>query len=175
METFDLIVLLILAVGFLVGAIKGFVKQFVSIICIIVGIVAARALSPVAASMFDEAYYNVAYGASFALVFILVLLVGVVVSKALKALLDSIDLGCFNRLAGGALCSFKYLIVIGVIINLVEILGAKDNVFPEGVEKTSVLYDVSKKSLGSLMPFVETVSKTTSDLIEKGIEATIDK
>ena len=61
MEQFDIIILLILAVGFIVGVVKGFVKQFVSIVCVIVGVVAGRALSPVTAVMFDEGYYNLAY------------------------------------------------------------------------------------------------------------------
>lgn len=174
MEQFDIIILLVLAVGFIVGVVKGFVKQFVSIVCVIVGVVAGRALSPVTAAMFDEGYYNLVYGVSFALIFILVLVVGMLVSKALKSLLHSIDLGWANRLAGGVLGAFKFLIVVGVAINLVEIFEAKDALFPPGVEERSIIYDVSKKSLGSLMPFVETVSGTADDLIDMGLDAAKD-
>lgn len=171
MEQFDLLIVLVLALGFIIGAFKGFIKQFVSIICIIVGTVAGRALAPSAAALFDKDYSNIAYGISFAIIFLIVVIIGIVISKAVKAILHSADLGWVNRLAGGALCAFKYLIIIGLFINLVEILGADHKLFPKDIRDKSLFYNMSKKSLGCLMPFFEHVSNTTHELIDKsGLE-----
>ena len=93
MQQLDIIVLALLAAGFVAGAVKGFVKQAVSLVCIIVGIVAGRVVSPLAAGMFDDAYRLPAYGVSFVLAFVAVMLAGALVSRALRALLRSADLG----------------------------------------------------------------------------------
>ncbi len=172
---FDIIVLLVLAVGFVAGVFKGFVKQFVSIVCLVASIAVARAAAPFLAGFFDEDYRNVAYGASFALVMVAVFIAGALVSAGLKSLLLAVNLGWLNRLAGGVLCAFKYLVLTGVAVSLVEIFGAKDRVFPEGVEKSSFFYEASKNSLGTLMPFVDTVSKAANDLVETGLGTSAEK
>ena len=166
MQQLDIIVLALLAAGFVAGAVKGFVKQAVSLVCIIVGIVAGRVVSPLVAGMFDDAYRLPAYGVSFILAFVAVMLAGALVSRALRALLRSADLGWANRLAGGALGAFGCLVLVGLAINLIEIAGAADEVFPAGAAEHSIFYDAAKGSLGRLMPLVETVGDTAGRIID---------
>lgn len=167
MEQLDWLFLIIIGIGFLVGVFKGFINQIVSIVFVIVGIVVAKAFAPSLAAMFDDNYSNVAYGASFAVIFLAVLILGVLLGKLIKMIVHSADLGWLNRLAGGFLGGFKYLIVIGLVINLMEIVEVDKKVFPKDFRSKSMIYEPSKKSLGMLMPFYEEVSSATSEFIEK--------
>lgn len=167
MEQLDWVILMILCLGFLIGLFKGFVKQFISLVCIIAGITVAKVFAPSLAGMFEENYSNIVYGVSFAIIMLAVLIVGVLIANAIRKLLSSADLGWINRLLGGLLGSFKYLVIIGVVINLMEIVEIDKKVFPENFASKSHFYDISKQSLGVLMPFYESVCDATNELIDK--------
>lgn len=167
MEQIDLLVLIFLLLGFLIGVFKGFIKQMLSVICLIAGIVVAKAFAPIIAGMFDNDYSRIAYGVSFAIIVLGIIIGGVVIGKIIKSLLVSADLGWINRVLGGILGSFKYLIIIGVVISLLEIFGADKKLLPHDITTKSYFYGLSKKSLSVLMPFYEQVSDITNDLIDK--------
>lgn len=167
MEQLDWLFLIIIGVGFLIGVFKGFISQIVSIVFVIAGIAIARAFAPSLASTFDDSYSSIAYCASFAVIVLVVLVLGVLLGKLIKKIVHSADLGWINRLAGGLLGGFKYLILIGLIINLMEIVEVDKKVFPKNYQSNSMIYGFSKKSLGVLMPFYEEVNSATNDLIEK--------
>ena len=67
---------------------------------------------------------------------------------------------------GGALGAVGCLVLVGRAINLIEIAGAADEVFPAGAAEHSIFYDAAKGSLGRLMPLVETVGDTAGRIID---------
>lgn len=167
MEQIDLLILLLLGLGFIIGLFKGFFKQVISVICIVAGIVVGRVFSPMIASTFDESYYAVAYGISFLILFLIVALLGILVSKSIKAILKTVNLSWIDRLGGGLVGAFKYLILAGLMINIIEIFGFDQKLFPQDIAQKSMFYNISKKSLGYLMPFVDGVTNITEDIIEE--------
>ena len=140
MNIIDIIIL----VGFLYGLYTGFRKGFIHIVLGIIGFLAALYVASRFAGMlipYLKANWNASEGtlrwAAYALLFIGVLIAVGLLSKLLDKILDTAGLGWLNRLTGAALSAFKYLIIIGLLLRMVDGMQERLHIFPEDYAKDS--------------------------------------
>jgi len=115
----DLLLLILLAVGFFMGLISGAVRQFISLVAFVMGFVLA--------SMYYQQLGEVLSGflsmpsickvVAFVLIWIMVPIVAKLIASMLTSLLDKLILtGLLNRLLGGLFGVVKYALVLGAFI-----------------------------------------------------------
>ena len=116
----DILLLVLLGVGFVTGLISGAVKQLISFAAFVIGFVIAclyyqrfgEILSDFHVTM--PAFCKVL---AFILLWVIVPIVAELVSKLLTSLLDKLCvMGMLNRLLGGILGLAKYALVLGALI-----------------------------------------------------------
>ena len=115
----DILLLILLAIGFIVGVVSGAVKQIISFVAFGMGFVIAclyyqRLAAVLGRVLSMPVVCNVV---AFLLLWVIVPVVAALVSKLLTSLLDKMFVtGLLNRLLGGILGMAKYALVLGALI-----------------------------------------------------------
>lgn len=115
----DVILLILLAVGFVSGLVSGAVKQLVSLAALVLGFFVAclyyLRLGAVLCSVVPMPdFCNVT---AFVLLWLIVIVAARLIGGIITSLLDGLPpVGLLNRLLGGILCAAKYGLVLGVVI-----------------------------------------------------------
>lgn len=115
----DILLLALLAVGFVLGLISGAVKQVISLVAFVLGFVVASLYSPELSHVLADALPmpDVCHVAAFVLLWLIVILVARLVGALLTSLLDKLlAIGMLNRLLGGILSTAKFALVLGAFI-----------------------------------------------------------
>lgn len=115
----DILLLILLAVGFVSGLFTGAVKQFVSLVALVLGFVIAslyyQQLGDVLGSVVQIPMF--CQVVAFLLLWAAIPIVAQLVSALLTSMLDKFFvMGLLNRLLGGIFCLAKYAIVLGAFI-----------------------------------------------------------
>ena len=116
----DILLLILLGVGFVMGLISGAIKHLISLVAFVLGFIIAclyyQRLGEVL-SDFHVTMPALSKVLAFFLLWVIVPIVAELVSKLLTSLLDKLfALGLFNRLLGGILSLAKFSLVLGVLI-----------------------------------------------------------
>lgn len=117
--TVDILLLILLAVGFISGLFSGAVKQFISLVAFVVGFVIAslyyQKLGDVLTGFVN--YPTLCQVAAFALLWLIVPIAANLIASLITKMLNEIPvLGTLNRITGGFLCMLKYALVLGALI-----------------------------------------------------------
>jgi len=143
MAVLDIVILAALACGIIGGFVKGVIQQAFSLGGLILGLVFGMLLyKPLAGflqnaiNMSDKTAQIVGFIIILLLVPILLGLVGRILSKLVRAA----SLGFVDRLLGAAFGFFKWLIVIGLIFQLMDMGGLTDKVVNPKDRRESQLY-----------------------------------
>ena len=143
MQTIDIIIAVLLALGLISGMHDGAVKQIAGLAGLIGGLLLGRAFYlPVGEWLTNT--FNLSAQSAHITAFILILvvvpllfnLVGWLVSK----LLSIICLGWVNRLLGGFVGVLKCALLVGVIITGIEFFDQHDSLIAAEKKEASVLY-----------------------------------
>ena len=143
MQTIDIIIAVLLAIGLVSGLRDGLVKQVAGLAGLIGGLLLGRAFYlPLGTWM--ATFFNISSEAAHIAAFIVILvvvpllfnLVGWLVSKFLSA----ICLGWVNRLLGGLVGVIKFTLLTGVLITGIEFFDKHDAFISEQKKMDSVLY-----------------------------------
>ena len=143
MQTIDIIIVILLAVGLIGGLRDGLVKQVAGLAGLIGGLLLGRAFYlPVGAWLVDTfgMSVQVAQVASFILILVIVPLLFSLVGWLVSKLLSAICLGWVNRLLGALVGVLKYLLFVGVVITGIEFFDQHDTFVSEQKKESSVLY-----------------------------------
>lgn len=143
MQTIDIIIAILLAVGLIGGLRDGLVKQVAGLAGLIGGLLLGRAFYlPVGAWLVDTfgMSVQVAQVTSFILILIIVPLLFSLVGWLVSKLLSAICLGWVNRLLGGLVGVLKYLLLVGVVVTGIEFFDQHDTLVSEQKKEASVLY-----------------------------------
>ena len=143
MQTIDIIIAVLLVIGFISGLRDGLVKQVAGLAGLIGGLLLGRTFyMPLGEwivqtfSISAEAAHITAFITILVIVPLLFSLVGWLVSKILSA----ICLGWINRLLGGLVGVFKFALLAGVLITGIEFFDKHDSFISEQKKMDSVLY-----------------------------------
>lgn len=168
MDIMDIVILVIIGIGVVWGLTKGFVRQLSSLVGLIVGLLVARALfAEVGDWMAPAIGVSVTVGRviSFFLLWIVVPLLFSLLASFLTRALQVIHLGWLNRLLGGALSGLKFMLLIGLIAQLIEFVDAKGELLPKEVRTSSTLYRPLYDFAGAFIPAVKDVG---GQIMEQG-------
>lgn len=115
----DILLLILLAVGFISGLFSGAVKQVVSLVAFVAGFILAclyyQELGDVLEGFLN--YPTFCKVAAFVLLCVVVPIVASLIASLITKMLNFIPvLGTLNRLLGGLLCMAKYALVLGAFI-----------------------------------------------------------
>ena len=143
MQTIDIVIAVLLAVGLIGGLRDGVVKQVAGLAGLIGGLLLGRAFYlPVGSWLVDTfgMSLQVAQVASFILILVIVPLLFSLVGWLVSKLLSAICLGWVNRLLGALVGVLKYLLFVGVVITGIEFFDQHDTLVSEQKKEASVLY-----------------------------------
>ena len=115
----DILLLILLAVGFVTGLISGAVRQVISLVAFVIGFVIACLYYQPLGEMLSRAVLMPTFCqvVAFLLLWIIVPIAARILGTFLTSLLDGlIALGMLNRLLGGILGVAKYALVLGALI-----------------------------------------------------------
>ncbi len=143
MQTIDIIIAVLLAIGFISGLHDGAVKQIAGLAGLIGGLLLGRAFYlPVGEWMISTFSLSteVAYITAFIVILIVVPLLFSIVGWLVSKLLSIICLGWVNRLLGGLVGVLKYTLFVGILITGIEFFDRHDSLIAEEKKKASVLY-----------------------------------
>ena len=162
MTTIDIIILIVIGAGAVMGLFKGVIKQLATIAGLIVGLIAAKALymslaEKLCPTITDSMTF--AQIISFIMIWIAVPLGFTLISSLFSRALDAISLGWVNRLLGMLLGALKYIILVGLFINVLEYIDSDNRLIHQTKKQESVLYYPIKNFVGMFFPAVKKVTQ----------------
>ena len=162
MNGFDILIVIILALGAWRGWANGFLKEVFSLIGVFIGLF-------IAYMFYEQVGFHIApyinlrptYSklVAFALIFIVIpVLLGWLGSMMTK-FLEWVGLESVNSLGGALVCIIKYAIVLGVICNVLSITG----LVSEESEHGSLLYTPLKETTSKVFEVAKHQWKVSTD------------
>lgn len=148
MNTIDIIIAVLLIIGFVRGIFKGLFVEVASLLSLVLGIYIATHFSYYVGSYlsdwvtWDERYIKLA---SFAITFLLVVLGIALLGKLFTKVADAAALGMLNKVLGGAFGALKYALIISVVFLLLSKIENTFPIIPKEQKENSILYQPVKK------------------------------
>jgi len=119
----DIVVAIILAFGFYVGFQRGLIRTVFDTASLLVGIVAALKLSPIAINLVDSVIAGkpaVSFIIGIVLTFVIVMALVRYIGKKLEDLFKAINLNSINKIAGGALQAAFFALLVSLGLYLLD-------------------------------------------------------
>ncbi|MBW2960260.1 CvpA family protein [Mesonia aestuariivivens] len=167
MNLVDIIIIVILVLGFARGVMRGLIIELASLIALIAGVYGAIHFSYYAIDLltkyvsWDEEYIQIV---GIALTFLLIIILIILAGKLLTKLAGVIALGIVNRILGGVFGLIKFAFILSVALMFTEGLNKNISFISEEKFEESVLFEPIKKVAPIILPPVL-----------KGIEETKEK
>ncbi|MBC6426743.1 MAG: CvpA family protein [Ekhidna sp.] len=168
MNTFDIILIIILGLGAIKGYFKGFIVEFFSLLAFFIGLFLALELTiPVSLSLFGESrYFNVILMLVFTGLFILLSFLIKSGARMVKKAVSITPFGTLDNIIGAVTGIFKAALIVSVIIWICSSVGidiensyaANSTIFPYIVVVGSAVIE----AFGYLMPMIDDLT----DLME---------
>jgi len=164
MNTFDIILGLLLVVGVMRGYSRGFFLEVTSLVGLGLGIYGAIHFSYFLGDYlkdrmdWDESMIQLV---ALAGTFLIILLALVFLGKALTKVADTIALGLFNKLMGAIFALFKYALILSVVLLVYDGISDAMKFVNKEEAKESVLYDPIKNLAPSIFPSIVKVERKT--------------
>lgn len=148
----DLVLLLLLVIGFIWGFRRGFIYMIFSLLSIIGGVFAAGKLSPlIAPHLFSEQYMQVGYIVVFIVIFTLIYFIIRKLSYLVEDAIEFMELEWLDSLGGGVIGLAQFLIIVGIVVNLGYTSG--------------LLYLIPSSEGSNIAPLMSTTSRAVIDFI----------
>jgi membrane protein required for colicin V production len=155
MGTFDIILAVILLIGFIKGLKDGLFVEAASLVGLVAGVYGAIHFSYIVGDYlkvrvnWDEKYITLT---AFAITFAVIVLVIALAGKMLTKLANFAQLGWINKIAGGLFGSLKWALIISVVLLVFDRFNSKISfVSPEDKAK-SILFEPVKNLAPTLFP-----------------------
>jgi membrane protein required for colicin V production len=165
MNILDVIIIIILAFGFIRGLFRGFVLELSGLIGIIISIYIAKYYSSPFIRLVEYLFkpeQEISPVIGFILTFLLALLIFHFVAIAIDKFVNLIALGWLNKILGGLLAFIKYLLIISVFINVFDWANDQLQLVKEPDNNHSKYYAPIKKIVPCILPFLYTEDKIST-------------
>lgn len=161
MNILDIILLLCLVPAVIQGLKKGFIAQVVAIVALILGGWIAYKFSDALVGLIGR-WIDAPPGAamqiiSFIVIFVLVVIGLWLLGKLLEAAIKIILLGWLNKLLGLIFAIAKYMLIIGLIIVLFDMINDTFNLVSKEYLNSSVLYSGIQKVTYAVFPYLKSL------------------
>lgn len=168
----DIIVVIVLGLGFYLGYQRGIIKTLFDTLSIVVAILAALKLSPLFISIMQKiipdspkAAYLLGILATFLLVLMLVRFLG----RKFESVLEAAHINFVNKLAGGAVQAFFFAYLLSLIIWLVNSIG----LIKEETKQNTVTYsfmeampETGKAVISAIKPMFKSFWEKTAEVMD---------
>jgi membrane protein required for colicin V production len=162
MELIDLVVLVIVGIGALRGFLRGFIRQLASIAGWIAGFLIAGALHPIVTeilfSYFPDISVDTLRIVSFVVIWLMIPLLFTLIGSIFTRLAEKLSLGGFNRILGLLFGMAKWVLVVGLLINMIDYFDKDNSLIEQTKKEESVLYYPIKNFVGGFLPNVKEVT-----------------
>ena len=151
MQPVDIIISVLLIVGFIGGLRDGLVKQVAGLTGLICGLFIGREFYVSVGEWMTSAFglsVRTAHITAFVLILVLVPLLFNLLGWFVSKMLSAIKLGWINRLLGGVVGVLKFAIFVGVAIVGIEFFDQSNTVVSKEQREASVLYNPIHKATG---------------------------
>lgn len=145
----DIIVAIVLAFGFYTGYNRGLIRTIFDTASLLVGIIAALKLSPIAINLVDSVLSTkpaISFIIGIVLTFVVVMIVVRFIGKKLEDLFKAINLNFVNQLAGGVIQSLFFALLISLGLYLLDNLKLLQESTKEESMSYSMLEPLPRKS-----------------------------
>lgn len=135
----DLLIVAVLAAGFISGMVKGVIKQAFSLGGLAAGLVVGMLLYEPAADLLLQKVKmseTAACITAFIVILLMVPLLFTFAGELLSKLIKVIKLGFVDRLLGGVFGLVKYLLIMGLVLQLLDYTGLTGMILKEESDKT---------------------------------------
>lgn len=176
----DLLCLLIAVYAFYMGYTKGIIQTIFNTLSIFIGLLVALKLSPVLINLLENIFNKestLIFILGFVLTFIVVLILIRFIGKKLEKLFKTIKLNFINKLAGGAVLSFVFLVCFSYVIFFLD----KTHLITDSTKQKSFTYPVlqvlpshSKQLMEKVKPFFKEFWDKTVEIVD-GIKEQTDE
>jgi membrane protein required for colicin V production len=125
METIDIILLILLALGAVKGYSKGLIVEVFSLVAFFLGLfIAIEFTTPLSLRFFGEnPMFHVISIAVFLVIFLIIILIINLIAKAIKQVLNMTFFGLFDSILGGVLGIVKWALILSVVLWLFKSVG----------------------------------------------------
>ncbi len=165
MTSVDYILLAPILLGMAWGFYRGFFNELTMIVCLIVTIFLARYLGDLVADFVSDTL-NISLYISKPIAFVIIFIVShlglKVLARILTNLFKAISLSWLNRLFGGLLGGFKWLIVVSIVLNLVSFFYQKTEKATNPLA-VSRFYKPIEATVYHIIPFLDFESFTRNN------------
>lgn len=177
MAILDYVILIALACGFIIGFCKGAVKQAFSLGGLILGIILGKFLYKPFAGFLQNAISmsdRTAQIVGFIVILIVVPILAGLLGKLLSKVIRAANLGFVDRILGGVLGFFIWLIVMGLTFQLLDMGGLTDAI-ADGSKESKLYMPVRKTTQACLSWTWKKVLETGEDLLPDFSDGSDDK
>lgn len=164
MGTIDIIIIVILAIGFVRGLKNGFARELGGIISIILGIYLAMNFAGKTIELFDIKS-NYAYEIGFAITLIAVIIGVALLSKIITNLLKMVSLDGVNKIFGGLLSVITYILVMSILLEILASFNSKSQLFGIDFYNDSFMCNLMINLSDTIFPFIGKYIKISGDIV----------
>jgi membrane protein required for colicin V production len=167
MNTVDWIILILLSIGLIMGFVRGVIRQVFSLGGVIVGIICGAMLYMPAADFLENTLkmtHNVAQALSFIVILIIVPMFFGLMGKLLSKLVHAADLGFIDRLLGAVVGAFKWFLLIGLVIQFMDMTKMSDKILDKREKENSGIYPVVRNASGFCLGWIWTKVKKNTEI-----------
>ncbi|CAM1334166.1 CvpA family protein [Tenacibaculum aestuariivivum] len=157
MNTFDIIIIVLLLFGFVRGVMKGLFVEVASLVALIAGVYGAMHFSYFISDWlkssvnWDDKYISLA---AFAGTFIIIIIIIALLGKVLTKIADFASLGILNKLLGGIFGVLKIGLILSVVLIVFEKMNDTIPFVSQDNLKESILYKPVKKIAPMIFPSI---------------------
>lgn len=144
MNSIDLILFILIAIGFVIGLFKGLVRELASLAAIVLGIWGAKIFSVPVTNWLLSAFNlspKIAVAIAYLVVFLAFVLVLLIVAHLIEKLFSAVALGGLNKFFGGLFGAFKYMLIISVLLNVFEAFDKRFSIVEKETKEDSIGYE----------------------------------
>ena len=162
MNWLDIVIIIILASGFIKGLFDGLVKQLISVFALILAFVFAGTLAGIIRHLIDTYLHwetslppttvNAIY---YIIAFILIVSVFGLLSKFVDQIVKHTPIGTLNRLGGGAFGFILSLLLLSFALNVLSAFDMESKIIKKETQEKSITYTPVKMALPIVYPYIE--------------------
>ncbi|MDR0659134.1 MAG: CvpA family protein [Mediterranea sp.] len=160
MGLIDIVILAIVGIGAFRGFLRGFIYQLASIAGWIAGFLAARALYLIVAEKLalyiHDASVTTLRVVTFVAVWVIIPLLFTLAATFFTRVAKKLSLGTLNRLLGLLFGAAKWILIVGLLINVLDSLDTNNRL--QIRKEESVLYYPIRDIAGSFLPTVKEIT-----------------
>lgn len=157
METFDIIVLSLAIVAFIAGFLTGLVMQLAILAGVVLGSVfsgeLAACLSPVIGDWIGGVQ-QIVKPLSYIISFFIIVTLSALAGRLLQSVFKAVKINVLNRLLGGFSGLLSYVIILGIVVNIIEDIDKKGAILTDDIRKKSVTYSLIKEVATTVVPYL---------------------